>query len=636
MANLEPMMEGNFLEYASYVIVDRAIPDMRDGCKPVQRRILQTLSQSDDGKFHKVANIIGETMKLHPHGDASIGDALVVLANKDYFIERQGNFGNPITGHRAAAARYIECRLTALARETMFNKNLTEYQPSYDGRKKEAVCLPVKLPVILMMGTEGIAVGMATKILPHNFGELLQGQIEVLEGKEPTLYPDFIHGGLMDISEYDDGNGKVKLRARIEADGDKRVVIKEIPAATTTENLITSIENAAQKGKVKIGGISDFTTDSVEIELALPRGIYADEVIPQLYAYTDCEMSISSNIVVIRDRHPVIMTVSQLLKDLTKQLKDVLRRELEWELDQLENKQHWLTLEQIFIENRVYKRIEEAKTEEAVYKEVYTGMNKFKKLFIREMTDEDVKRLLEIRIRRISAYDINKTRKDIDDIVKAIKQIQGKLRNMKKTTITYLKEIHKKYAGNYPRRTEITTFTEVDKKDVARSNLKVSYDPKSGFFGTAVKGLDKYNLTLTEFDRVLIVSRDGAYKFCSPDEKILISDRAVYYEVYDQEKGIEFTIIYRDKKKNAYAKKVKLDKFTRNREYEFIKGKAGKIDHIFVGEHNVKVDMDLVLAPRQKLKKAKFDLSEVPFQGAGARGVRMAPKPVAKFNLKAK
>ncbi len=634
MANLEPMMEGNFLEYASYVIIDRAIPDIRDGCKPVQRRILQTMSNMDDGKFNKVANVIGEAMKLHPHGDASIGDALVVLANKNYFIERQGNFGNPITGHRAAAARYIECRLTPLARETMFNKHLTEYQPSYDGRKQEAVALPSKLPVILMLGTEGIAVGMATKILPHNFGELIQGQIDILEGKEPRLYPDFHHGGLMDVSEYDDGRGKVKLRARIEADSDKKVTINEIPASTTTESLITSIENAAQKGKVKIAGISDFTTDTVEIELSLPRGIYADEVIPQLYAYTDCEVSISSNIVVIRDRHPVEMTVTQILKELTAQLKELLKRELEWELDQLENKQHWLTLEQIFIENRVYKRIEEAKTEEAVYSEVYTGMNKFKKLFIRDMTDDDVKRLLEIRIRRISAYDINKTRKDIDDIIKAIKAINSKLRNMKKTTIGFLTEIHKKYAKDYPRLTEITTFQEVDKKEVARSNLKVSFDPKSMFFGTSIKGDDKYNLSVTEFDRILIVSRDGAYKICSPDEKILISDKVIHYDIFDQEKGIEFTVIYRDKKKQAFAKKVKLLKFTRNREYELIKDKAGKVDYLIIGDDQSKVDMDLVLAPRQKLKKAKFDLSEVPFQGASARGVRMAPKPVAKIRLK--
>ncbi len=636
MANLEPMMEGNFLEYASYVIIDRAIPDIRDGCKPVQRRILQTLGNVDDGKYHKVANIIGETMKLHPHGDASIGDALVVLANKDYFIEKQGNFGNPITGDKAAAARYIECRLTPLARETLFNKHLTDYQPSYDGRKQEAVCLPVKLPVILMLGTEGIAVGMATKILPHNFKELLQAQVKILEGKRYKLYPDFPHGGLMDVSEYADGKGKIKLRAKIEADGDKRVVIREIPASTTTESLIASIENAAQKGRVKIGGINDFTTDKVEIELTLPRGVYAEEVIPQLYAYTDCEVNISSNIVVIRDRHPVIMKVKEILVELTNNLVELLKRELQWELDQLENKQHWLTLEQIFIEKRVYKQIEECKTEAAVTKAVYTGMNKYKKMFIREMNDDDVKRLLEIRIRRISKYDINKTRKDIDDIVAAIKEIKSKLRNMKKTTITYLNGLLDKYGKDYPRRTKVESIEEVDVKEVARSNIKVSYDPKSGFFGSAIKGDEKYNLTLTEFDRVLIVSKDGAYKICSPDDKILISAKPVYYEVFDQEKGIEFTVIYRDKKKNAFAKKFKIEKFTRNREYEIIKGKAGRVDHIFVGDDKSKVDMDLVLAPRQKLKKAKFDMAEVPFQGASARGVRMAPKPVAKFILKDK
>lgn len=636
MANIEPMMEGNFLEYASYVIIDRAIPQIEDGCKPVQRRILQTLSQVDDGKFHKVANIIGETMKLHPHGDASIGDALVVLANKEYFIERQGNFGNPITGDRAAAARYIECRLTQLAKETLFNRHLTEYQPSYDGRKQEAVSLPAKLPVILMMGTEGIAVGMATKILPHNFAELLKAQVKHLEGKRFKLYPDFLHGGLMDVSEYNDGKGSVKLRAKIEADGDKRVVIREIPASTTTESLIASIEKAAHKGQVKIGGINDFTTDQVEIELSLPRGIYADEVIPQLYAYTDCEVTISSNIVVIKDRRPVQMKVRDILIELTENLKDILKRELQWELDQLVDKQHWLTLEQIFIEKRVYKSIEQCKTEAAVYKAVHSGMNKYKKMFIRDMTDEDVKRLLEVRIKRISQYDIDKTRKDIDDIVRAIKEINTRLRNMKKTTIDYLKGLIDKYGKDYPRRTKVESIEEVDVKEVARSNIKVSYDPKSGFFGSAIKGKEEYNLSLTEFDRVLIISRDGAYKFCSPDDKILISDKPVYYEVFDQEQELELSVVYRDKQKNAFAKKFKLNKFTRNREYELIKDKKGKIERIIVGDDTARVHMDLVIKPRQKLKVYDFDLSEVPFQGAGARGVRIAPKPVARFTFKDK
>ena len=316
MSHLEPLMKQNFLEYASYVIVDRAIPDIRDGCKPVQRRILHTLYENDDGKFHKVANIIGESMKLHPHGDASIGEALVVLANKEYFIEKQGNYGNIMTGHQAAAARYIECRLTPLARETLFNPSLSRFQSSYDGRRQEPVYLPAKVPVVLMLGTEGIAVGMATRILPHNLKELLEAQISVLRGKKVLLVPDFAQGGRIDVTDYDDGLGKVKVRATLEAVGDKKVVVREVPYSTTTESLIASIENAIQKGKVKISSINDFTTDKVEIELILSRGIYASEVIPQLYAYTDCEVSISSNIVVIQDRHPLELSVFEVLKFL--------------------------------------------------------------------------------------------------------------------------------------------------------------------------------------------------------------------------------------------------------------------------------------------------------------------------------
>ncbi|RYE95888.1 MAG: DNA topoisomerase IV subunit A, partial [Oxalobacteraceae bacterium] len=371
---------------------------IRDGCKPVQRRILHTLFANEDGKFHKVANIIGEAMKLHPHGDASIGDALVVLANKEYFIEKQGNFGNVITGHQSAAARYIECRLTPLAKATLFNEALTTFQNSYDGRRQEPVYLPSKLPVVLLLGTEGIAVGMATKILPHNFNELLLAQIAILKKEKFTLYPDFIHGGAIDIAEYDDGRGKVKVRATIEAVGDKKVVIREIPYSTTTESVIASIESAIQKDKVKISSINDFTTDKVEIELTLARGTYADEVIPQLYAYTDCEVSISSNIVVIRDRHPVEVAVGEVLHDLTVRLRAQIKAEIEHELHNLEERRHWLTLEQVFIENRIYKRIEKADTEQKVQQEIIDGMAPFAKSFIRPMDDKDIERLLEIRI----------------------------------------------------------------------------------------------------------------------------------------------------------------------------------------------------------------------------------------------
>ncbi|MCH2186453.1 DNA topoisomerase IV subunit A, partial [Myxococcota bacterium] len=321
MAQLDSLMRDNFLEYSSYVVLDRAIPDIRDGLKPVQRRILHTLFTMSDGRYHKVANVIGEAMKLHPHGDASIGDALVVLANKEFFIDRQGNFGNLHTGHPAAAARYIECRLTDLAVETLFHKPLTEFVPSYDGRTEEPVFLPSKLPVVLMLGTEGIAVGMATKILPHNLVELWEAQIAVLEGKKVELYPDFQQGGLMDVDAYEDGAGKVELRARVNVRDKKKVVITEIPFGTTTESIIASIEAAVQKGRVKIASIDDFTTDKVEIELTLARGVTAKELVPQLYAYTDCSVSISSNLTVIRDRRPEQLTVTEVIRGLTERLK---------------------------------------------------------------------------------------------------------------------------------------------------------------------------------------------------------------------------------------------------------------------------------------------------------------------------
>ena len=434
MSQLKPLMEKNFLEYASYVIVDRAIPDIRDGCKPVHRRILSTLFEMNDGKYHKVANVVGETMKLHPHGDASIYDALVVLANKEYFIDKQGNFGNIVTGHSAAAARYIECRLTPLALETMFNKALTEYIPSYDGRKNEPMFLPAKIPVLLMLGTEGIAVGMSTKILSHNFIELLEAQIKILNKIKPKVFPDFSTGGTIDVSEYEDGKGKVRIRAKIDVINDKTLIIREIPFYTTTSNLISSIESAVQKNKVGISSINDFTTDKVEIELKTQRGVSSEEILPRLFAYTDCEVSISSNIVVIRNNHPAEITVTEYLNDFTLQLKKQLKDELEYELKNLLDRQHWLTLEQIFIVNRVYKRIEKANTEAKIKSEVYAGMEPFKKQFIREMTDDDVKRLLDIRIRRISAYDIKKHQDDIDDIVFAIKECEKKLKNMVKTT----------------------------------------------------------------------------------------------------------------------------------------------------------------------------------------------------------
>jgi len=630
MANLEPLMEKNFLEYASYVIVARAIPDIRDGCKPVQRRILQTLFETDDGKFHKVANIIGETMKLHPHGDVSIGDALVVLANKEYFIEKQGNFGNIITGHPAAASRYIECRLTELARETLFNKALTQLTPSYDGRKKEYVFLPAKLPVLLMLGTEGIAVGMSTKILPHNLPELLEAQIKILKYEPIQLFPDFTTGGLIDVSEYDEGRGKIRVRALLEADGDKRIVVREIPFSTTTESLIASIESAAQKGKVKIASISDFTTDKVEIEILLQRGVYADEVIPQLYAYTECEVSISSNMVTIRDGHPVELNAHEVLRYLTDRLRDQVCAELELELKNLKDKQHWLTLEQIFIEKRVYKAIEEAKTEEAVVLAVKEGMAPYRRQLVRAIDDEDVNRLLEIRIRRISAYDIGRNRRQLKDVLLAIEDAEARLSNLTQTTIIYLQDLLARYGDRYPRRSRIEAFESVDRRAVAAQNIKVSFDPETGFFGSEVKGGD-HQIIMSEYDRVLFVSADGSFRIVGPSDKVLIPGKVLYWDVFDTEAGKAFTVVYRDKDRIAYAKRVHIQKFIRDKEYELIKGKEGRIDYLFDGECRDSLTLHFVPRKRQRVLEGQFDLGELEHVGVTARGTRLAPKPIAKI-----
>ncbi len=630
MTRLEPLMEKNFLEYASYVIVDRAIPDIRDGFKPVQRRILTTLSNMDDGKFHKVANVIGETMKLHPHGDASIGDALVVLANKEYFIEKQGNFGNVITGHASAAARYIECRLTDLAKETLFSKAVTKYQPSYDGRREEPVLLPVKLPVVLMLGTEGIAVGMATKILPYNFKELLEAEIAILKHESFTLTPDFISGGIVDVSEYDDGRGKARVRARIESKDDKTIVIREIPFGTTTESVIASIEAAAQKGKVKISSIDDFTTEKVEIEVGLPRGVYADEVILQLYAYTECEVSVSSNIVVIKDKHPVQLSVTEVLTHLTEKLRDQICEELEYEMSQLNDKKYWLTLERIFIEKKIYKRIETAKTAEDVKLEVYAGLKPFFKELTKSVDDEDIKKLLEIPIRKISAYDIEKNRRDIEDVEIEIKKIENKLKKLTQTTIKYLQDLIDKYGARYPRRTEIGSFEAVNVKAVARQTIKVGYDAETGFFGSQVKGTD-YQSTVSEYDRFLIICENGTFRIIAPEAKVLIPGKVIYMEIFDQDRGAMFTVIYRDKEKIPFAKKIHIRRFVRDREYELIKDKAGKVDFLLPGYVNNLVTLKFQPSKRQRVTETDFDLGTVEEIGVGGRGSRLAPKPVSKI-----
>ena len=632
MSYIEPLMRQNFLEYASYVIMDRAIPDLRDGLKPVQRRILNTLFEVDDGRFHKVANVIGETMKLHPHGDASIGDALVVLANKEYFIEKQGNFGNLLTGHPSAAARYIECRLTPLARETLFNKKLTEYQPSYDGRKDEPVFLPAKLPVTLMLGTEGIAVGMSTRILPHNLGELLEAQIQILRKEPIALFPDFLQGGLMEALEYEDGLGKVRVRAKIDRKDEKTLVIREVPYGTTTESLIQSIETAVQKGKVKVSSIDDRTAEKVEVVIHLPRGIYADEVEPQLYLYTHCEVSITSNLLVIQDERPVELTVTDALEFLTQQLREQIRAELELELSELEDRQHYLTLEQIFIENRVYKNIETVKTAAGVREAVYTGMAPYKEFFIREMNDDDVERLLKIPIRRISLYDIEKFRKELDDISRAIKDCSKRLRQLTKTTIGYLEGLIEKYADQYPRRTEIVEFDEITKHEVALQNIKLSYDPQTGFFGSEVKG-SKYEMAVSEFDKILVVMAKGVYKIVEPPEKLLVGKKVLAIEPFNNDEGMILSYVYRDEDRCAWAKKIHITGFIKDKEYDLIKDSKGTVDKLWVGEVDYQIFCLLEPKKRQRKKDAWYDMEELDVCGLAARGSRITTREVAKVKV---
>ncbi|HTP58391.1 MAG TPA: DNA topoisomerase IV subunit A [Spirochaetia bacterium] len=628
-SQLKPLMEGYFLDYASYVIMDRAIPDLRDGCKPVQRRILHTLFEMNDGKYHKVANVIGEAMKLHPHGDASIGDALVVLANKEYFIDKQGNFGNLMTGHPAAAARYIECRLTPLALDTLFNPALTEYLPSYDGRRKEPKELPAKVPVLLMLGAEGIAVGMATTILPHNFPELLDALVSILRGEKIALYPDFPQGGLIDVAEYSDGDGKLKVRARVEkVSGVQKLVISEVPFSTTTSSLIASIEAAVQKGKVSVSKISDFTSDHVEIELALSRGAEPDKVIDQLYANTDCEIGISSNMVVIRNERPVEVSVSEYLKEFSQLLKKQIKAELEHELGRLEDRRHWLTLERIFIENRVYKRLEKAGTEEAVRREVHTGMKPFSRQFVRPMTEDDMQRLLELRIRRISAYDLKKNRGEIDDIVAELRQVNRKLKNLTRTVIEWLNGLNEKYGEQFPRRTEIATFHQVDKVAVAKANIRLSYDREAGYFGSSVRG-SEFVMTVTEYDRILAVTADGTYRIMAPPEKAWMPGGLLYAGLFDKAKGVHFTLIYRDAGGLAWGKKVHIERFITNKTYWLAKEGALGIDFLTDKRPVGTVKLSMVPAKRQKVRSVNVDLAKIPACGLSARGMKLTAKPIA-------
>ena len=626
MSYVKKMMNTNFLEYASYVIKDRAITDIDDGLKPVQRRILHSLNEMEDGKFNKVANVVGNTMKYHPHGDASIYSSLIVLANKDLFIEKQGNFGNIYTGDDASAARYIECRLTPLAKEVLFNKDLTEYTDSYDGRNKEPITLPSKIPNLLLMGTEGIAVGMSTKVLPHNFNELLEAQIKILNNEKFTIYPDFAQGGLIDVSEYKRGNGKVKVRAVIDIKDNKTLIIKEIPYGTTTQSLINSIEQGVKKGKIKINSINDYTSEKVEIELKTSRGENAEDVLKSLYAYSDCELSISVNLITLVENKPIQLTVNKVLEYNTKKLVFDLKKELEIEKGKLMQKLHDLTLEQIFIENRIYKKIEELKTYESIIETITKEMNKFQHLFIRPLVEEDIEKLLQIKIKRISRFDIENHRKEKDDIVRALKDIETKLKNIKKYTIEYIGNLIEKYGKDYQRKTKIIKMDTISIKDIPAEEIKIFWDKKGGFLGTDVRG-DHYFLATT-FDKFLVISKDSTYKIISIDSKTFVDTNVVYINKFNPQKI--FSVIYTDLESNiSYAKKFKIEKFITNKVYSI--GSANKsILNYMTFDPEDKVRVHYKKKPRQKINEEVYDFSQLELKGVSARGNRVSTKEVSK------
>lgn len=631
---LHRLFDNNFLEYTSYVIRERAIPSIEDGLKPVQRRILQTLFNMEDGRFHKVANLVGETMKLHPHGDQSIFAALVNLSNKGFLIDQQGNFGNIFTGDRASAARYIECRLSPLAKEILFNKDLTDFVESYDGRMLEPVNLPAKIPLLLLMGAEGIAVGMATKILPHNFCELLEAQKKILQGEEFELYPDFPQGGLVDVSNYDNGNGKIRCRARMEELNEKTIIIKEIPFTTTTQSLTDSIEKAAKAGKIKIVSINDYTAENVEIEIKLARGVYAKDTIKALYAFTDCEVSITPNLTLINGTTPETSTVSDVLHFNTRKLKEDLQKELEIELARFEDKLHARLLEQIFIEERLYKNIEEETSYKAVMASVDTSLADFADQLIRPATKEDIERLLEIRIKRISRYDINKQQKEIRDIRKQMAAIRKSLKDMIAFSLSFIDNLLKKYGPSQPRKTEIKSFSEVSFRKAALSNLNVVYNRESGFMGHQIKEdnpKDDLSVTCSEYDRLFLIFTNGMYKIIPVTDKLYLGHELEWLGVV--KKGMIFNIIYRDGRENlGYVKRFQTPSFILDKEYRlFPEHKKSKILLMSFGENNF-AKVNLMPSSRARINSLHIALDDFLIKNVTAKGKRVSARVIRRVS----
>ncbi len=635
MAYVKNLFDQNFIQYASYVIRDRAIPDIIDGLKPVQRRIIHTMIKTDDGRFVKVANVVGKVMAYHPHGDASIYTALVNLANKELFIDKQGNFGNLFTGDSASAPRYIECRLRPVTREILnTNPRITQYVETYDGRDTEPVAFQAKLPLVLIMGAEGIAVGMSTQIMSHNIHEVIEAEKKCLRGESFELFPDFRTGGLIDVSDYKDGLGKLIARAKLDTSDDKKITITELPYGSTSESLIDSIEKAAKSGKVKIASINDYTADSVNIEIKLPRGVYSKDVVDSLYAFTDCEKTIYCNLLVIKDNMPVQMTCTQVIEYHAKQLTSILKSELELEKQDLMEKLHLRTLERIFVEERIYKKIEEMKTEAAVVKAVKDGFVPFKAELIRAITDEDVEHLLKIPIRRISLYDINKNRKEVQAINARIKEINQLLKHLVEYAISYLDGIEAKLdSSSVKRRTKLSRIKTVDVKAVVKRDTPLKYDEKSGYLGTSVSGGTEL-LKITPYDRIVFVRKSGIYSVTESPDKVFVGPGLRYCGFADKDEisKVLFTVLYRDPETQfVYIKRCRIGGYIMNRDY-FFAPEGMEVLHVDTRK-SFKFTLNYVPKTRLKVLKEVFKADDFAEKGVKAQGVRVVPKEVLNLEV---
>lgn len=637
MAFVKNLFDQNFIQYASYVIRDRAIPEIIDGFKPVQRRIIHTLIKTDDGRFTKVANVVGKVMAYHPHGDASIYTALVNLANKELFIDKQGNFGNLYTGDSASAGRYIECRLRSITKDILnINPAITEYVDTYDAREKEPVAFKAKLPLVLIMGAEGIAVGMSTQIMSHNIHEVIEAEKACLRGEKFQLFPDFATGGLIDCSEYKDGLGKIIARAKLDTSDEKKIIITELPYGSTSESLKESIEKAARNGKVKISSINDYTADKVNIEIKLPRGVYVKDVVDSLYAFTDCEKTVYCNLLVIKDNMPVQMTCTEVIQYHAKQLTQILHDELELEKAELFEKMHLRTLERIFIEERIYKAIEEMKTEAAVNKAVKDGFVPFAAELVRPVNDSDIEHLLKIPIRRISLYDINKNRKEVQAINARIREINKLLKHIVEYAISYLDGIEAKLdPAAFKRMSTLTNIKTVDVKTVVKRDTPLKYNEKDGYLGTQVSGGVEL-MRITPFDRILYVRKSGIYSVTEAPDKVFVGPELRYCGFADKDSlsKILFTIIYRDPETQyAYVKRCKIAAYIMNRDY-FFAPDGMEVLHVDTRK-NFTFELNYVKKPKMKVFTEKFKAQDYLEKGLKALGVRVTAKEVESITVEA-